>query len=76
MQDHYTQISDAYTRLVLSDKEKAYVKENERLQRLLDTLHEKNKETEEAYNKAMELYKGFKSTASSSPRQASKSIDR
>ena len=31
MQDHYTQISDAYTRLVLSEKEQAFVKENERL---------------------------------------------
>ena len=42
LQDHYTQISDAYTQLVLSEKEQAYVKENKRLQCLLETMHEKN----------------------------------
>ena len=66
MQDHYTQISDAYTRLVLSEKELAYVKENERLQRLLKMMHEKNQKTEEAYKRAMGLYKGSKSTAPTS----------
>ena len=62
LQNNYTEISEAYTELALSEREKPYVKENKRLQDLLNTVHEKNLKTEEAYKKAMDLFKGAKST--------------
>ena len=62
LRDNYTNIIEAYTNLALSEREKPYVKENKRLQELLNTVHEKNLKAEEAYKKAMELFKGAKST--------------
>lgn len=39
LQDNYTEISEAYTKLVLSERKKPYVKENDQLQNLLNIVH-------------------------------------